>query len=74
MIHALFFDGNTITDKKLYEVRTRKILSYSDFIASSANVAVVAITRDLSKLDIGGIAVAIYRLIMDDKFIRSVKE
>lgn len=49
MIHALFFDGNTITDKKLYEVRTRKILSYSDFIASSANVAVVAITRDLAE-------------------------
>lgn len=74
MIHALFFDGNTVMDKKLYEVRTRKILSYSDFIASSANVAVVAITRDLSKLDIGGIAVAIYRLITDDKFIRGVKE
>lgn len=74
MVHALFYDGNTDMDKKLYEVRTRKILSYSNLVASSTNIAVVALTQDFSKLDIGGIAVAIYRLITDSKFIRDVKE
>ena len=61
-------------ERKLYEVRTRKIISYSNLIASFSNVAVVAITKDMKKLDVGGIAVAIYRLITDAKFIREVKE
>ena len=74
MVHALFYYGNTDMDRKLYEVRTRKILSYSNLVASSSNIAVVAITKDFNNLDIGGIAVAIFRLITDSKFIRDVKE
>ena len=73
-IHRLFFKGESVTDQKLYEVRTKKIISYSNLIASSSNIAVTAITRDFNKLDIGGIAVSIYRLITDAKFIRQVKE
>lgn len=74
-LHSLFFDGNTEEmEKKLYEVRTRKIITYSNLVASSSNVAVVAITKQFNKLDLGGIAVAIYRLITDAKFIRDVKE
>lgn len=61
-------------ERNLYEVRTRKILSYSNLIATSSNVAVVAITKDMQKLDVGGMAVTIYRLITDAKFIRQVKE
>ena len=38
MIHGLFYDGNSEMDKKLYEVRTRKILSYSNLAASSTSV------------------------------------
>lgn len=74
LIHGLFFDGITEMDKKLYEVRTRKILSYSNLVATSSNIAVVAVTQDFSKLDIGGAAVTICRLIQDVKFIRKVKE
>ena len=61
-------------DRKLYEVRTRKILSYSNAIACSTNVLICALTENFDKLDIGGIAVAIYRLITDETFIRQVKE
>lgn len=74
MIHRIFFDGNTEIDKKLYDVRTRKILSYSNLIATSGNIAVVTITKDMTKLDVGGMAVMIYRLITDAKFIRQVKK
>ena len=74
IIHGLFYEGTTDMDRKLYEVRTRKILSYSNAVVASSNVAVVAITQDIRKLDVGGIAVAIYRLITDAKFIRKVKE
>lgn len=74
MIHGLFCDGRTLMDKKLYEVRTRKILSYSNLVATSSNIAVVAITGDMKLFDLGGLAVTIYRLITDIKFIRQVKE
>ena len=74
LIHGLFNDGTTERERKLYEVRTRKILSYSNLVASSANVAYVVATDDFSKLDIGGMAVTIYRLITDSRFIKQVKE
>lgn len=74
MIHGLFYDGNSEMDKKLYEVRTRKILSYSNLAASSTNLAVVAATENMELLDLGGLAVTIYRLITDAEFIRKVKE
>ena len=74
IIHGLFFDGKTEIERKLYEVRTRKILSYSNMVATSSNIAVIAVTRDLNKLDVGGVAVTIYRLITDRYFIKKVKE
>lgn len=74
IMHRLFYTGNTEMDQKLYEVRTRKILNYSNLIATSSNIAVVAITHDMQKLDVGGMAITIYRLITDVNFIRQVKE
>lgn len=74
MVHGLFYDGSGGMDRKLYEVRTRKILSYSNLVASSSNLAVVAVTKDMQMLDLGGLAVTIYRLITDAKFIREVKK
>lgn len=37
-------------------------------------MAVIALTHDMKKLDVGGMAISIYRLITDAKFIRQVKE
>lgn len=74
MFHGMFSDATTAMEEKLYEVKTRKILSYSNIVASSSNLAIVAITKDFHKLDLGGLAVTIYRLITDRKFIRQVKE
>lgn len=73
VIHRLFFEGTSPNDKKFYEVRTRKIISYSNFIAEAANVGYVALTKDVSRLDIGGIGVAIYQIITNQKFIRKIK-
>lgn len=46
IIHKLFYNGKSESDRELYEVRTRKIINYSNLIATSSNIAVVAITRD----------------------------
>lgn len=73
-IHLLIYDESLGIAKELYEAKTRKILLYSNAIASSSNVLYAALKNDVSNLDIGGIAVTLYRLITDTKFILSVKE
>lgn len=72
--HKLVCTENNEKDQKLYAVRTQKIIDYSNLITSSSNMAVIAFTHDMKKLDVGGMAVLIYRLITDAKFIRQVKE
>ena len=75
-LYFLYFDGDVENQAELdlYEVKTRKILSYSNAIASGSNILYVALSRDISKLDIGGIIVTIYRLISDGSFIKSIKK
>lgn len=75
-LHFLYFDGDVENQDELdlYEVKTRKILSYSNAIASGSNILYVALSKDISKLDIGGIMVTIYRLISDGNFIKSIKK
>lgn len=72
-IHRLFYDEHTDGNESLYEVRTRKILSYSNVIASGSNVIYVALSKDLTKLDVGGILVTLYRLITDYRFVENIK-
>ena len=74
LFHGVFFDGVDEIDRRLYEVKTRKILMYSNLVASSSNLAVVGITRDMKKLDLGGLAVTLYRLVTDSRFIAQVKQ
>lgn len=87
LVHGLFYDEEKYQSRELYEVKTRKILSYSNLIASSSNVITVAgmsmaafctenpdlAKKALSTLDVGGIIVTMYRLLTDTKFIHSVK-
>ena len=87
MIHRIIYDESSGISKSLYEVKTRKILTYSNVIASASNIIAVAVTEaiavatnnpDLAKkgfkyFDIGGLAVTLYRLISDYNFIKKVK-
>ncbi len=73
MLHSMFCDSTQEMDRKLYEVRTRKILSMSNLLASTSNVIYAYIKQDVAKVDFGGLAVTLYRLITDKKFIASVK-
>lgn len=80
MIHSLFYFTDRSIDKKLYIVKTKKIIMLSNVIASTSNIVKTAIgfesngVNALRKIDIGGIAVTIYRLMTDMKFINKVKE
>lgn len=73
MLHSMLCDASQEMDRKLYEVRTRKILSISNLLASTSNVIYAYIKHDVTKLDFGGMAVTLYRLLTDRKFIASVK-
>ncbi len=71
MVHGLFFDESE-DDKRLYKVRTRKILLYSNSIASTSNIIVSAVKKDPKVLDVGGLIVTISRLFSDIEFITQV--
>lgn len=64
----------------VYAVRTRKILSYSNALASASNVIYVAINGylgnagALKKLDVGGLLVTIYRLVSDYRYVAQIKK
>lgn len=72
MFHRLWFDPMR-DDIKLYEVRTLKIIMYSNTLASLLNVGYVGVTGDFRKLDIGGVAVTIWRLLTDKEKIRKIR-
>jgi len=71
-VHKLF-NTNKISPE-LYEVRTRKILSISNTIASASNIAIAAITKNVKILDLGGLLITIRRLCSDARFIARVKQ
>lgn len=72
-VHELFYDSGKFPNKDLYEVKTRKILLYSNIISSSSNIVASKISG-WQNLDIGGIANAVYRLFTDLNFIRKIKQ
>ena len=80
LVHGLYYDPKKYANRDLYEVKTRKILMYSNLIASTSNLIYVGVRsyygdeRAIKSLDIGGIMVTIYRLINDTEFIQKVKE
>ncbi|SEU18478.1 hypothetical protein [Paenibacillus sp. NFR01] len=73
LIHKFLYDETKHGSAELYEVRTRKILSYSNLLATTSNVIYVAVTKNLKALDAGGLLVTLYRIISDYHFIQRIK-
>jgi len=72
MTHKLFFDAQR-DDKRIYEAKTLKVIMYSNILSSLLNVGYVAATQDYNRLDVGGIAVALYKLLTSPFKIREIK-
>ncbi len=72
-IHNLFYNEKLDQNIDLYKVRTSKILSYSNSIATSSNLLYVAFSKNIKKLDVGGMLVTLHRLINDYTFIQKIK-
>ncbi|CUO34118.1 hypothetical protein [Clostridium disporicum] len=79
-IHMMMYDEKKYESQELYSVKTRKIVMYSNIIASSSNVIwvggnmIAGNEGAIKQLDIGGLIVTLHRLMTDTKFIRQVKE
>lgn len=79
-IHKFFYNPNKDTNQELYNVRTRKIILYSNMIATTSDVvrtACKAYAGDenaTKNFDIGGFLVTVYRLITDTEYILKIKE
>ena len=74
LVHGLLYNPENDGNRKLYEVRTRKILCISNALASAGNIAYAVGTEDWRKLDVGGIMVTLYRLFTDVRFISRIKK
>lgn len=80
LVHGLFFDQKKHVDRDLYACKTHKILMYSNVMSSASNLIYTGIKAYATgpsawkNLDIGGLAVTLYRLIADTKFIYRVQE
>lgn len=79
-LHTLMYDSSMPISRELYNVRTRKIIMYSNIIASGSNVLWVGANMAagnegaIRQLDLGGLLVTVKRLINDTKYIREIKE
>ncbi len=79
MLHELCYD-ESISGRKLYSVKTRKILMYSNTIATVSNVIVTALfayagsKEAIKNFDLGGFAVTLYRIVTDRKYIKEIKQ
>lgn len=79
-LHVLVHDFNDGIDPELYSIRTRKIILYSNAIATGSNViwvganVVAGDKTQIKNLDIGGLIVLLQRLYTDTEYIRQIKE
>ncbi|AIQ62437.1 hypothetical protein PSTEL_04260 [Paenibacillus stellifer] len=74
LVHGMFYNKEKDGEREFFEARTRKILMYSNVIASTCNVITVCIINNPKKLDIGGLLVTISRLFTDVRFIAKLKQ
>lgn len=70
--HSLFCQPTD--DVQLYQVRSMKIIIYSGLISSASNILETIFTRDVKRLDVGGILVTAWHFFRDRKKIKEIEE
>ena len=74
LLHGLFYDRKRDGERGLFDVRTRKILLYSNVLAASGNVTASLIMGNAKTLDVGGLVVTVSHIYSDARFIAKAKE
>ena len=79
-LHGLTYDESKYDSRELFAVKTKKIISISNTIATTSNLIWVGANvyagdkSQIKNFDIGGLLVTIYNLTHNAEFIRKVKE
>lgn len=76
------YEGNSVEERNLHEVRTRKILLTANCISSNSNIIYAAYkgyiaqnpAAGASALDIGGFIETAHRIASDRAFIQKIKK
>lgn len=79
IIHSLFFDEKDGISRDAYEIRTRRVLMYSNIIATTSNVVVAALaqyaTGTGSRIaDWGGYINTVRHIVFDTQKINEIKK
>ena len=78
--HMMRFDSNKFFSEDIYSVKTRKILLYSNIIATASNTIWVGANiatgneKAIKDLDIAGLIAIVHRLRTDAEFVNKIKE
>ena len=79
-IHKFFYNPQKDQSQEFYNIRTRKVILYSNMIATSSDIVQTAFRsyngdeEAWKNFDIGGFLVTLYRFITDTRFIMKIKE
>lgn len=73
-MHKMAYKKECGISRDLYSVKTHRIIEISNVIASSSNLVYSAVSNDLSKLDIGGLCVTLYRMWKDEEVMQKIKK
>ena len=79
-IHKFFYIPKKDQIQEFYKIRTRKVILYSNMIATSSDIVQTAFRsyngdeEAWKNFDIGGFLVTLYRFITDTRFIMKIKE
>jgi len=71
VIYLLSIDADEELDVR--QIKIKKILSISNTIATSSNILHVALSKEISKLDIGGMIATLLELFHSAQFISAIK-
>ena len=80
LLHNFMYSNEMGISHDIYNIRTKKIIAYSNFIASCSNIISTGIKMvngnglAIKDLDIGGIIVTVHKLTENHQYIRKIKE
>ncbi|MBP5338880.1 MAG: hypothetical protein J6Z14_06180 [Prevotella sp.] len=73
LLHGFLYNPAKDGPREFYDARTRKILIYSNALATASNMTIVAASQNWAKLDVGGLIVSGLRIAQDTAYIASLK-
>ena len=74
LLHGFMYNPAKDGPREYYDARTRKILIYSNALATASNLAVTAGSENWAKLDVGGLIVSGLRIAQDASYIANLKD